>query len=207
MARPLAVADLLPISYARHAGRSVEGVRRAAQERLIQGSVAGDVLVWMRRMVAQVAALYLQGQSQYAIAQQVGVTQQQVSLDLKIIQKAWLASTLRDFDAAKSEQLAKIDAVELAAWGAWERSQLSRQVTLTKRVMGDFPREEESLRAESSAGEAKFLDVVLKCIQQRCDLLGLGAQAEAAKAVSCGLASLLAQAKSPHPVSAPLAEA
>jgi hypothetical protein len=155
----------------------------------------------------QIAALYVQGQTQYAIARQLGISQQQVSYDLKAIQKVWLASTLRDFDAAKAAQLAKIDAVELAAWGAWERSQLSRQVTLTKRVMGDFPREEESLRAESTAGEAKFLDVVLKCIQQRCDLLGLGAQAEAAKAVSCGLASLLAQAKSPHPVSAPLAEA
>jgi hypothetical protein len=51
-ARPLAAADLLPILHARHDGRSVEDVWRAARELGTQGSVAGDVLVWMRRMIA-----------------------------------------------------------------------------------------------------------------------------------------------------------
>src|SRR5262249_46366485 len=88
----------------------------------------------------QVAALYLQGHSQYTIAQQVGVTQQQISMDLKIIQKGWLASTLRDFDAAKSEQLAKLDQLELAAWAAWERSRVPHDVVTTKEVVGDLPR-------------------------------------------------------------------
>jgi len=45
-----------------------------------------------------IAALYVQGQSQSTIAQHLGISQQQVSYDLKAIQKAWLASTLRDFD-------------------------------------------------------------------------------------------------------------
>jgi hypothetical protein len=155
----------------------------------------------------QIAALYVQGQSQRMIAQQVGVTQQQVSYDLKAIQKTWLASTLRDFDAAKAEQLAKIDQAESAYWAAWERSQTPREVTTTKEVTGDFPRTETTTRLETPVGDPRFLDGVLKCIQQRCDLLGLSSSAEAAKAVSTGLAALLAQAKGTQGKPQPLAEA
>ena len=58
---------------------------------------------------SQVAELYVKGIYQTDIGRMLGVTQQQVSLDLKVIQRQWLASTLRDFDEAKSEQLAKIE--------------------------------------------------------------------------------------------------
>ena len=70
----------------------------------------------------QVAAAYLRGEYQADIATRFGISQQQISLDLKTIRAMWLQSAVRDFDAARAEELAKIDAVEAEFWGAWEKS-------------------------------------------------------------------------------------
>src|SRR5262245_53581405 len=70
----------------------------------------------------RVAALYIQGQSQARIAEQVGVAQGTISYDLQAIRKEWLASSVRDFDEAKSQELAKLDHLEAEAWAGWERS-------------------------------------------------------------------------------------
>jgi hypothetical protein len=155
----------------------------------------------------KIAALYLRGQYQSAIAQQVGVTQQQVSYDLKALRKAWLAAALRDFDAAKALELQRIDETERAYWQGWARSCQQREVTLTKRITGKDPRDEASMRRETPVGDPRFLDGVMKCIAQRCDLLGLSTATEATKALGTGLAALLAQAQATVPPSAPLAEA
>jgi hypothetical protein len=155
----------------------------------------------------QVAALYLSGKYQSEIARLVGVSQQQISHDLKTVQREWLASSIRNFDALKAEQLAKIDEAERAYWAAWHRSCQPCEVTTTKEVTGDVPRTETTSRREHPVGDPRFLDGVMKCIHQRCDILGLSTATEAAKAVSTGLAALLAQAKGTGPLAAPLAEA
>jgi hypothetical protein len=155
----------------------------------------------------QIAALYLQGHYQSAIAQQVGVSQQQVSYDLKALQKTWLASALRDFDTLKAEQLAKIDAVERAAWEAWARSLKAREITVQETIAGERQTTKASIRNETQVGDPRFLERIQKCIDQRCDILGLSTATEAAKVVSTGLAALLVQAKGTVPLATPLAEA
>jgi hypothetical protein len=154
-----------------------------------------------------IASLYLRGQYQSAIARQVGVTQQQVSYDLKVLRTQWRASALRDFDAAKALELQRIDEAERAYWVGWERSCQQREVTLTKRVTGTTPRDEASIRRETPVGDPRFLDGVMRCIAQRCDILGLSPSAEAAQALGSGLAGLLAQAQGTLPPAAPMAEA
>jgi hypothetical protein len=155
----------------------------------------------------QVATLYLQQKFQSEIAAALGVTQQQISYDLKVLQAEWLASALRDFDAAKALELAKIDEAERAYWAGWERSCQARDVTTTKRVRGDVPRTERSRRRETPVGDPRFLDGVLRCIHQRCDLLGLSTTTEATKALTTGLAALLTQAKATGAAPAFFAEA
>jgi hypothetical protein len=157
----------------------------------------------------QIAELYIRGTYQSVIAQQLGCSQQQVSYDLKAIRKAWLASALRNFDEAKAQELAKLDEAEKEYWGAWKRSQEPREVTTTRaaEAEGEGPRRAASRRLTQSVGDVRFLDGVLKCVERRCDLLGLSTATEAAKAVSTGLAALLAQAQSRVPRPAPLAEA
>jgi hypothetical protein len=154
-----------------------------------------------------IAALYVRGQSQSAIARQVGVTQQQVSYDLKALRKQWLAAALRDFDTAKALELQRLAEAERAYWAGWERSLQRREVTTTKRVRGDVSRTETSRRREPPVGDPRFLDGVLKCIHQRCDILGFSSATDAVKAVGTGLAALLAQARGTAPAVSPMAEA
>ena len=155
----------------------------------------------------QVAELYLGGKYQVEIARLVGVSQQQVSLDLKAVQRAWLASSIRAFDTVKAEQLAKIDRIERAAWAAWERSLQPREITVQEVTEGDHRTNKVTLRKEGQDGDPRYLQIAQRCIDQRIDLLGIGASAEANKALATGLASLLAQAQGPEPASSPMAEA
>jgi hypothetical protein len=138
-------------------------------------SPAAVANAWHRR--EEVAQRYLRGENQYQIAEVVGVTQQQVSLDLKAIREAWLQSAIRDFDEAKSEQLAKIDVIEAEAWQAWERSRQPREVTLTEQTEGERGSRKASVRREGRAGDPRFLERVQKCIEQRCTILGFGTPA------------------------------
>mgnify|MGYP001580805097 CR=1 FL=1 len=133
----------------------------------------------------EVARRYLRGEHQYTIGRAVGVSQVQVSHDLKAMRDLWLASSLRDFDALKAEQLAKIDAVEVEAYAAWFRSQQPREVSLTEQTEGGEvvgvdgtsqpkrPTRKASMRREGQSGDPRFLAVIQKCIDQRCVILGL----------------------------------
>ena len=163
-----------------------------------------EVINYRRQQVAQ---LYLAGKYQSEIGQLLGVTQQQISQDLKAVQQQWLAASIRDFDTVKSEQLAKIDAVERAAWAAWERSLQPREVTVQEVIEGEQRTNKVSLRKERQVGDPRFLERIQKCIDQRCDILGLSTATEAAKALGTGLAALLSQAQEAHPPAAPMAEA
>lgn len=173
----------------------------------------------------QVAALYLQRRYQSEIAIALGVSQQVVSYDLKMLQQEWLASSLRDFDAAKGLELQRIYECERQFWAGWSRSQQPREVSVTEATEGGevmapdgtmHPKgatRKASMRREGQAGDPRFLDGVLKCISQRCDILGLSTATEAAKELSQGLASLLVQARQCPPGASgaaptpPLAEA
>jgi hypothetical protein len=159
----------------------------------------------LERRVA-VAQQYLQGEQQYVIARNLKVSQSQISLDLKALRQAWLASALRDFDALKAEQLAKLDVIEREAFLAWAQSRQPREMSFTEtteggemvidgQLMPRSPRRKESLRKEGQAGDPRFLQVIQKCIEQRCAILGLGEEQAALKAASQGLASLLEQAR------------
>lgn len=129
----------------------------------------------------QVAAAYLRGEYQAEIAARFGISQQQISLDLKAIRSAWLQSAIRDFDAARAEELAKIDAVEAEYWSAWDRSKKDKEVA-TQEGSGEIdpqtkrPRIKKlSLRKEGQSGNPAYLAGILSCIDKRCAILGLDA--------------------------------
>jgi transcriptional regulator with XRE-family HTH domain len=137
-----------------------------------------DTEVLSRR--AEVARRYLQGEMQEQIAQSFGVTQGQISQDLKAIRAAWLASAVRDFDALKAQELAKIDAVEREYWLAWERSKKDKEISVQEGGEVDpqtrKPRiKKVVMRKEGQAGNPAFLAGVLTCIERRCSILGLDA--------------------------------
>lgn len=138
-----------------------------------------DTTVEARRV--EVAQRYLRGEMQSEIARSFGVSQQQISQDLRVIRAHWLASAIRDFDAAKAQELAKIDEVERAAWSAWERSTQDKEVSIqeTDGTLDEKTKKPKmkkvSLRREGQAGAPAFLNTVLTCIERRCAILGLDA--------------------------------
>lgn len=129
-----------------------------------------DTTVEARRV--EVAQRYLRGEMQSEIARAFGVSQQQISQDLKAIRSVWLASAIRDFDAAKAQELAKIDEVERAAWSGWTRSQEDKEVSFSEiGIKGSRTGE----RREGQSGNPAFLSTILTCIERRCAILGLDA--------------------------------
>ena len=58
----------------------------------------------------RVAAMYLQGMSQWEIGRQLGVTQQCIAKDIQALEKEWLASAVVAIDAAKAKELASTKA-------------------------------------------------------------------------------------------------
>jgi len=107
-----------------------------------------------------IASEYLRGKYQYEIARELKLTQQQISYDLKEIQRRWMAS-LDDFDKAKGKELAKLDKLEAELWEAWGRSQ-NKKIKDTDIIVDD-------------SGDPRFLSGILKCIERRCAILGLDA--------------------------------
>lgn len=136
---------------------------------------------------ATIARLYLQGKLQVEIAERLDLTQQQISYDLKIIRKQWLDSSIRDFDELRSQELAKIDNLELEYWEAWQRSLEPKKMESYKTV-GDGTQDntgrekivkgEAVAKEETRDGDPRFLQGVQWCIERRCKLLGFD---EAAK--------------------------
>lgn len=135
----------------------------------------------------RVADLYLRGKTQWEIAREVVCSQATVCNDLAAVRKAWLESSVRDFDAARAEQLAKIDRLEQVALAAWERSCLDAE-TLHVKTETEGKKDEQGRPIPTKTvsekttrgqyGDPRFLDRVAWCIEQRCKILGLYEQPE-----------------------------
>jgi hypothetical protein len=125
----------------------------------------------------KVADLFLQGWSQDAIGRELGISQPQVAGDLKKVRESWRQSAIRDFDAARDQELARIQRLEREAWAAWERSQQPSQTAV---VDGQVGAQRAKRTVKHQHGDARFLDVVLRCIEARRQLLGLDAPAKIA---------------------------
>ena len=128
-----------------------------------------------------VGELYLKGVYQSVIAEQLGLTQQQISYDLKMNQKTWAKNTALSLDEHKIKELAKNDNLERVAWADYERSKrefkskIIRGKNLSKNEHGQTTGDsiEQTIKTEDRNGDPRFLDVIAKCIERRCKLLGL----------------------------------
>ncbi len=117
-----------------------------------------------------VARRYLRGETQWEIARAFEVNQSTISDDLAAIRVEWLGIAVLDMDAIKAKELARIDEVERQAWAAWTKSQENAE-TLKDRTSGNTSMTEKVSKGQ--AGDPRFLDVVLKCVERRCKILGV----------------------------------
>jgi hypothetical protein len=138
-------------------------------------STAEALTIESRR--SQVAGLFLRGtKRQGELARLVGVDRSTVSRDLKVLHARWKESGVRDLDAAKGQELERIDILEQEYWAAWERSKQDHETTTTEQTTGgENERVKAAIRKDAQTGDTRYLDGVQWCIEQRCKILGLNA--------------------------------
>ena len=126
----------------------------------------------------RVAAMYLQGMSQWEIGRQLGVTQQCVAKDVQALEKEWLASAVVAIDGAKAKELARIDRLERVAWRAWRRScrRKERASTRVEKKLAQDAQQAKTVTSKQTElrdGNPEYLKRVEWCISKRCELLKL----------------------------------
>jgi hypothetical protein len=129
---------------------------------------------------------------QHQIAEELGISRQQVGYDLGLIRAEWQASAARDFDQHVAEELAKLDHLEATYWDGWQRSLQPLESTSSEEIADEVcmpagrrhqrvkvprSRTRAATRTEQQHGDASFLAGVARCIEQRCRVLGLNAPA------------------------------
>lgn len=125
----------------------------------------------------KISKMYLSGQSQATIAIEMGMTPPMVNYDLKAIRKAWLESSLVDFDTAMAETLAKIDLLEATYWDAWHRSKAKAEKATTQisTTAEGIESTVQTLHEMGQVGNPSFLAGVERCIDKRIKIFGLEA--------------------------------
>ena len=128
-----------------------------------------------------VASRYLHGEPQWQIANSLEVTQQTVSLDLKAIRAEWLADAKQDYDEIVGQELANLREVERQAWEAWTRScqnaeTMKARMRKRARVGDDDGESFTEKTSKGQAGDPRFLDVINRCRERRCKILGIEAE-------------------------------
>ena len=108
-----------------------------------------------------------------------------VYTDVQRLIKEWQEERLESTEDKITAELARIDLVIKEAWAAWEKSKEDYKKRERRdkgkprrRVNGEQLSVQaiESMRKESEVramGEPRYLDIILKAMQQRCKLLGL----------------------------------
>jgi hypothetical protein len=137
--------------------------------------------------LVRLAEMYLRARTQQSMADELGVSRQQVQYDLKVLHRRWVRDQLTDYDARKARELERVDRIEAQAWDAWERSRRDAE-TLHDRTESDGKKDENGRPAptktvqekttRSQAGDPRFLERVSWCVSERCRILGLYAPKE-----------------------------
>jgi len=134
---------------------------------------------------ADIADMYLRGWQQVRIAEHLtkvsehGITYslEMVKRDLKEVRAQWRRSALIDFDAAKQEQLAKLDLMECQVCDQWLRSCEDYK----KHTEGSTPKGPiDKTETGGQTGDPRYMNVLLSIIERRCKLLGLDAPTKVA---------------------------
>lgn len=121
----------------------------------------------------KVSERYLRGMYMAEIASELGVDTATISRDLTELRKEWLERSINHIDQKKAIELAKLDRLEVTYWEAWERS-LKDAETEIEESGGKYGLK-HTIRREGQSGNPAFLEGVLKCIAQRCAILGIEA--------------------------------
>lgn len=163
-------------------------VRKVAGEDVKRPSDVSARFARIKRR-AEVAELYLKGQTQLQIGEALKISTATVASDLQTIMKEWIKESTIKFEERKAKELAKIDHIEAMAWRGWELSierqevhrslkeQVRQQVRDSEnKVTGHrmVPvRVTEEVTIKGQSGDPRFLEQAARCVEMRLRILGL----------------------------------
>jgi hypothetical protein len=122
-----------------------------------------------------ICQMYLKGYNFNEIANEVEMDWSCVKGIIDESRKIWIERHNRSLSELTAEQLARIDRVESRAWESYELSRKDyseKQSSSGSNDKGAFTSERKTKRKQS--GSAEFLSIILNCVKQRTELLGLG---------------------------------
>jgi hypothetical protein len=121
-----------------------------------------------------VARRYLKGESQQAIANDLGVARSQIAYDVAKLIKMWQASAVNDIAQARAIELRRINNIEAEAWEQWELSKQPTERSVAKRKTGDGGATEEAGKTvQTRTANIAYMQTIQWCISERCKLLGI----------------------------------
>jgi hypothetical protein len=135
------------------------------------------------RRRGRVAEYKLQGLRNFEIAELLGVSPSQITLDLKSVSKEWRAERIHDIDEIKQRELLKLDLIEKKNWEAWDRScqvktkkSMKKKGSTTKlgKALGADDKE-QTYTEEQQIGDPRYMAIILDCIGKREKIIGYGA--------------------------------
>lgn len=153
---------------------------RRANERAIQERLSIIAPLWRRNWTYQEIrkeVMAMTGRKTYSL--------ETVHRDVERLLEEWSMARINDTDQRVTAELARLDLVIKEAWEMWERSK--ENYTKTEQRDKGAPirdvnnnkltvRSIESMKKETEVrgvGDPRFLDVILRAMQQRIKLLGL----------------------------------
>lgn len=105
--------------------------------------------------------------------------------DIRKVNERWRENAFVAIDARKAMELEKLDLIEREAWKAWEDSKdetLYKSSTKKEKEVGstddgakilDSGDSIKTVSTRSNYGDARFLQLVMTCIDKRCEILGI----------------------------------
>ncbi len=138
--------------------------------------------------------MYIRNKSQMEIGRTLGISQGQVSNDLKKLLKRWEDTRLNDIDQYKAEQLQRINHIEGEMWTAWELSKTKGKITISKSKSGEmvkmldpstgrefkmdddrYWKAGEIEELPTGGGDMQYMNGIMWCVQERSKIMGLNA--------------------------------
>lgn len=133
--------------------------------------------------LTRISELYLKGWKQWDIGQAIGLSQPQVSNELRRLHQIWREEQADNINDAKIAELERIGQLEREYWAAWQRScGIAESRTLEKYLSSSTgtvqdPNQlvRETVNSRLQTGDPRYLEGVRWCIAQRIELFGLRA--------------------------------
>lgn len=125
--------------------------------------------------ISRIAPLYIQGKNYREIAEILGLTIKQVSVDITTIKEDWRKTYIEDFNEYRKRELLKVDLIEAEAWEAWEKSKKGRtsKVKMAEDSQQFGSRRSATEEHSESHGDVQYLQIVHTCVHTRAKLLGM----------------------------------